>query len=100
MKNPPETSKIADFIQGTESSDIRIPFLAGGGVSRRAEQNRNGGKDVRESHYLSVFSLKVGSLPAIVRKTSSGTTSNSPPSLSRIPFTRLTSLYSRTCIRR
>ena len=52
------------------------------------------------AYFFNNRSRNVGLIPAIVRNTSSGTTSNSGPSLSRIPFTRLTSLYSRTCTRR
>jgi len=50
----------------------------------------------RADHRCKKRSSNVGFSPAIVRKTSSGTTSKLGPSLSRIPFTLLMSLYSLT----
>jgi hypothetical protein len=48
------------------------------------------------AHRGSTLSWNVGCAAAIVRKRSSGTTSNSGPSLSSIPFTLFMSLVSRT----
>ncbi len=51
--------------------------------------------------YLSMrCSLNVGCAPAIARKMSRGTTSNSGPSLSRMFLTRLISVHCLTCISR
>ena len=94
------------FTPGTASGERKINFAEHFYVfGTHSHKTSNSRCDVPHSppsanHSGNALCSKVGMEPAIVRNTSSGTTSNCGPSLSRIPLTRLTSLVSRTCTRR